>query len=925
MDWRFAYAGEPQRVAMLVSREDHCLLDLLWRWRRGELEGEIVAGRLQPPRPRARRSSGFGVPYHHVPVEPRRASPRPRQRLLELLRASVDAARPRPLHADPLAATSSSALGVPGDQHPPLFLPAFAGADPYRRAHERGVKLIGATAHYVTEELDAGPIIEQDVHRVSHADEVADLGAWAATSSAPCWRARCAGTSRTACSSTERARSCSDARKLRSHATHRRTGPARCARRRAGSRSPSTATRSTRDPRRPRRRVQPRLHLPEGLDAQAAARGPRPAAHAAGPPRRRARAEATLGRGVRRRSSARLDADHRRSTAATRSAIYLGNPNAHNLAGAALRPRARCRRSAPATSTRRAPSTRCRSRSSAALMFGGVADDPGARPRPHRLPADARRQPVRVERQPMHRARLARPARGDPRARRHGSWWSTRGARRTAEEADEHVAIRPGTDALPAARARARAVRRGPRRPRRRSPSTSSGLDEVACARRRLHARGASPPACGIDADDDPPARARARRRADAPRVYGRIGTMHAGVRHARLAGWSTSSTSSPATSTGPAARCSPRAAAGAAQHAAAPGRRPRRAARPPRTAGCAGLPETLRRAARRLPGRGDRDARATGQVRALVTHRRQPGAVDARTAAGSTRALASLDFMVSVDIYLNETTRHADVILPAPVAARSGPLRPRASTSSRSATSPTTRRRCSPLEPGAARRVGDPAAAGADRRRPGRRRRPGASSTTCVIARLAGEARRRRALAGRTAATPTSCWRRSAAARGPERLLDFMLRTGPYGDGFGAARRADARRARGQPARHRPRPARSRGCPRCCARRAGMIELAPAADRRRRRPAARPRWTRPRNGGLVLVGRRAPAVEQLVDAQRRGAGEGQASAARCTSTPTTRRGSASPTARRARVRRPRGVDRRSPVEVTDAIMPGVV
>ena len=83
-------------------------------------------------------------------------------------------ARPRPLHADPLRGLPRE-LGAPAINIHHSFLPAFVGADPYRRAHERGVKLIGATAHYVTADLDAGPIIDQDVTRVSHSDEVADL------------------------------------------------------------------------------------------------------------------------------------------------------------------------------------------------------------------------------------------------------------------------------------------------------------------------------------------------------------------------------------------------------------------------------------------------------------------------------------------------------------------------------------------------------------------------------------------------------------------------------------------------------------------------------------------------------------------------------------------------------------------------------
>ena len=159
MDWRLTDADTPKRMAILVSREDHCLVDLLWRHRRGELDAEIPLVASNHPDHQA-DVEGFGIPYHHVPYpnEPE---------LLELLRGSRPR-RARPLHADPDAASSWTQLGVPIINIHHSFLPAFAGANPYQRAFERGVKIIGATAHYVTEELDAGPIIEQDVARVSH-------------------------------------------------------------------------------------------------------------------------------------------------------------------------------------------------------------------------------------------------------------------------------------------------------------------------------------------------------------------------------------------------------------------------------------------------------------------------------------------------------------------------------------------------------------------------------------------------------------------------------------------------------------------------------------------------------------------------------------------------------------------------------------
>jgi len=176
MEWSLRLAAERKRVALFVSRHDHCLLDLLWRWRRGELAMDVVAVVSNHPdlEPDVR---SFGVTYHHVPVtaEVKAAA---EERELELLRGQVDLvvlAR----YMQVLSGDFLSRIGVPVINIHHSFLPAFVGADPYVRAHERGVKLIGATAHYATEELDAGPIIEQDVARVSHRqdpDELAMIG-----------------------------------------------------------------------------------------------------------------------------------------------------------------------------------------------------------------------------------------------------------------------------------------------------------------------------------------------------------------------------------------------------------------------------------------------------------------------------------------------------------------------------------------------------------------------------------------------------------------------------------------------------------------------------------------------------------------------------------------------------------------------------
>jgi formyltetrahydrofolate deformylase len=172
MHWRLAYAHEPKRVALMASREDHCLLDLLWRHRRGELDMDLVCVVSNHEVFRDEVET-LGVPYHHVPVT-RETKPEAEERILELLAGKVElvvlARYMQILSPDFLERAGCPVLNI---HH--SFLPAFAGADPYRRAYERGVKLIGATAHYVTEELDAGPIVDQDVARVGHRYTVEDL------------------------------------------------------------------------------------------------------------------------------------------------------------------------------------------------------------------------------------------------------------------------------------------------------------------------------------------------------------------------------------------------------------------------------------------------------------------------------------------------------------------------------------------------------------------------------------------------------------------------------------------------------------------------------------------------------------------------------------------------------------------------------
>lgn len=172
MDFRLTEAAKPKRVALMASTEDHCLLDLLWRNRRGELDMSVVMVIANHP-DLAEQVRPFGVPFIHIPAS-RDIREEAEQRQLELLRGNVDLvvlAR----YMQILTPHFLAEVGCPLINIHHSFLPAFIGAAPYRRAKERGVKLVGATAHYVTDDLDEGPIIEQDVVRVDHRHSVEDL------------------------------------------------------------------------------------------------------------------------------------------------------------------------------------------------------------------------------------------------------------------------------------------------------------------------------------------------------------------------------------------------------------------------------------------------------------------------------------------------------------------------------------------------------------------------------------------------------------------------------------------------------------------------------------------------------------------------------------------------------------------------------
>jgi formyltetrahydrofolate deformylase len=172
MSWRMSHPGQRKRIAILASRYEHCLLDLLWRWRRRDLDADVSLVASNHPH-LAEDVRAFGVPYHHVPAPPDRKA-EAEERLLELLVGEVDLvvlAR----YMQILSGSFLERIEVPLINIHHSFLPAFVGKDPHREAYRRGVKIIGATAHYVTEDLDAGPIIVQDTAPVTHRHTVEEL------------------------------------------------------------------------------------------------------------------------------------------------------------------------------------------------------------------------------------------------------------------------------------------------------------------------------------------------------------------------------------------------------------------------------------------------------------------------------------------------------------------------------------------------------------------------------------------------------------------------------------------------------------------------------------------------------------------------------------------------------------------------------
>jgi formyltetrahydrofolate deformylase len=174
MQWTLRDRSQQRRVLLLVSRFDHCLADILYRWRIGELPMSIVGVVANHPRETYRHLDFDGIPFHYLPLA-RDGKPQQEAQLWTVIEQSgaelVVLARYMQVLSQELAMRlAGRCINI---HH--SFLPGFKGARPYHQAHRRGVKLIGATAHFVTADLDEGPIIEQDIERVTHADTPDDL------------------------------------------------------------------------------------------------------------------------------------------------------------------------------------------------------------------------------------------------------------------------------------------------------------------------------------------------------------------------------------------------------------------------------------------------------------------------------------------------------------------------------------------------------------------------------------------------------------------------------------------------------------------------------------------------------------------------------------------------------------------------------
>lgn len=173
MNWRFFNADEKKRIAVFVSKQSHCLLELLWQWQIGDINAEISLVISNHPDLRETVES-LNIPFYHIPVPKEQKEEAEKQQLERLQAYDVDvivlARYMQILSPAFIARYDNNVINI---HH--SFLPAFAGAKPYERAYERGVKIIGATSHYVTSDLDEGPIIAQGVKDVNHRHNVADM------------------------------------------------------------------------------------------------------------------------------------------------------------------------------------------------------------------------------------------------------------------------------------------------------------------------------------------------------------------------------------------------------------------------------------------------------------------------------------------------------------------------------------------------------------------------------------------------------------------------------------------------------------------------------------------------------------------------------------------------------------------------------
>lgn len=170
--WQLHFSDDMPRIAIWVSKQDHCLFDLIWRQRAGEFRAEIPLIMSNHPNLEA-IAQQFGIAYHYLPITKDTKAEQELKQLELLQKYQIDLvvlAKYMQVLSGEFLQSFPKVINI---HH--SFLPAFAGANPYQRAHTRGVKIIGATAHYATQDLDEGPIIEQDVVRVSHRDSVDDL------------------------------------------------------------------------------------------------------------------------------------------------------------------------------------------------------------------------------------------------------------------------------------------------------------------------------------------------------------------------------------------------------------------------------------------------------------------------------------------------------------------------------------------------------------------------------------------------------------------------------------------------------------------------------------------------------------------------------------------------------------------------------